>query len=378
MTERLKPIDGRKKELKLIFQPNNLLTVLRPIIPNISVNEIEQQIREGGSLLEKELGLRIEQNHQENLFLAIGDNNYVGAFLTEAGRFPLLNACQEQILALGVEKGKKSVSKLKRFSRTLISRILIKPNQIAEAVFNGAASSQVLTKCNLRLVVSIAKEHTRSGMPIIDLFQAGNIALMRAAEGFRPNRGKFSNYATWVIQRGLTEEIARNGYFLRLPDRQVMQIKKIYGIRNELETKLGREPSVEEIATRMKIKPKKVKKLLEISQQPLSLDAPLSEDEGSKPLYILISDDNSVNPEKEVARQETQEKVGKIIASILNPRERKIVEKHWGINGYHPHTLNEIGEELGITGEGVRQIEVKAFKKLLSHPVYGRKLKALI
>lgn len=159
MKER-QPINRRKKELKLIFQPDNLLTVLRPIISNISVNEIEQRVRERGVLLEKELGLEIERNHQENLFLAIEDNNYVGAFLIEAGRFSLLNTSQEQILARGVEKGKKAVSKLKRFSRILIRR-----NQLAEAVFNGAASSQVLTKCNFRLVVSIAKKYAMCDVP---------------------------------------------------------------------------------------------------------------------------------------------------------------------------------------------------------------------
>lgn len=376
MKEREAVIDGRSRNrFESVFQPDNFLLVLQPVFPNISSEEISQREQKKSILLEKELGLKIKHDHYESLFLAIADNNLVGAYLIEACRYPLLTPNQEQILAQRITAGIGAISLLKQPSWR--QKKHNPHNPLAEIAFDGTAARRLLTNCNFRLVVSIAWKSTGRGVPFNDLIQAGNLHLIQAVEGFRPNIGKFVSYAKPAIERALKKEIAKNGYIFRLPANQERLVRRMYGLREHLTVKLGREPTDEEIAARLEIDPEKVRKLIEISKQPISLDVPLSDDEGRKSLYGLIRDDKAVEPEEAITRQDVREQVGRIIASLPNLREKLVVEKHWGLNGYHPHTLDEIGEELGITGERVRQIEVKVFKKLLSHPVYRRKLRAL-
>lgn len=366
-------IDGRRKELKLIFQPSNLLQVLCPLIPDLTPNRLEQEIQKKCNLLQRELGVEVDQDHHSDLICAIDNQDIVEAFLIEAGRYPLLTSEQEQVLARKISKGKEIIFYLKQFS------CLPNPDDgFVKAILNGAAAGKLLTNCNFRLVVSIAQEYINRGVSFVDLIQEGNIALMRAAEGFLPNYGKFSSYAKPAIERWLKKEIAQNGYSLRLPCNQERLIRRLHGIRDGLLVELGREPTVGEIATRMGIRQDKVEQLKEISQEHLSLDASLSKDGKEKSFYGLIGDDRSANPEKIVVRREVQEKIRKIIASLPGKKEREIIELHWELHGNRQYTLDEIGERLGLTGERVRQIETEILEKLLSHPSYRRKLKALL
>lgn len=365
-------IDGRRKELKLIFQPSNLLPVLCPLIPDLTPNRLEQEIQEKCNLLQRELGVKVDQDHHSDLICAIDNQDIVGAFLIEAGRYPLLTSEQEQVLARKISKGKEIIFYLKQFS------CLPNPDDgFVKAIFNGATAGKLLTNCNFRLVVSIAQEYINRGVSFVDLIQEGNIALMRAVEGFLPNNGKFSSYAKPAIERQLKKEIAQNGYIFRLPENQERLLRLIYGVKTELMMRLGREPTDEEIAVKLEIDPEKVRWLLKTSQESLKLDAPLSNDERSESLYEIIEDENSVNPEEAIAKQDFQEQVGKIVALLPNPRERQILEMHWGLNGYQPHTLVEIGKQWGLTGERVRQIKDEAVERL-SHPFFRRKLKSLL
>lgn len=263
-------------------------------------------------------------------------NDSIRLYLCEIGRVPLLTAKEEVDLARRIKKGDQTAKK-----------------QLAEA--------------NLRLVVSIAKKYIGRGLSFLDLIQEGNIGLFRAVEKFDPDRGfKFSTYATWWIRQAITRAIADQARTIRIPVHMVETINKLTHAQRRLVQELGREPLVEELAAEMDMDEKKVRHILKISQDIVSLEAPVGTEEDSK-LGDFIEDDDAQSPLEATNRQLVKENIHEML-QYLSPRERKIIEMRFGLNDGVGHTLEEVGHEFGVTRERIRQIEAKVLQKMKEHP----------
>ncbi len=263
-------------------------------------------------------------------------NDSIRLYLCEIGRVDLLTAKEEVDLARRIAKG----------------------DQAAKAK---------LAEANLRLVVSIAKKYIGRGLSFLDLIQEGNIGLFRAVEKFDPNRGfKFSTYATWWIRQAITRAIADQARTIRIPVHMVETINKLTHAQRRLVQELGREPLVEELAAEMDMDIKKVRHILKISQDIVSLEAPVGTEEDSK-LGDFIEDDEALSPAESTNRQLLKENIHEML-QYLSPRERKIIEMRFGLKDGVGHTLEEVGQEFHVTRERIRQIEAKVLQKLKEHP----------
>lgn len=263
-------------------------------------------------------------------------NDSIRLYLCEIGRVDLLNAKEEVELARRIAKGDQSAK-----------------SKLAEA--------------NLRLVVSIAKKYIGRGLSFLDLIQEGNIGLFRAVEKFDPNRGfKFSTYATWWIRQAITRAIADQARTIRIPVHMVETINKLTHAQRRLVQELGREPLVEELAAEMDMDIKKVRHIMKISQDIVSLEAPVGTEEDSK-LGDFIEDDEALSPSESTNRQLIRENIHEML-QYLSPRERKIIEMRFGLKDGVGHTLEEVGQEFHVTRERIRQIEAKVLQKLKEHP----------
>lgn len=311
-------------------------------------------------------------NSDNSVAMLTGDP--VRMYLKEIGKVSLLTAAEEVDLAMKIEAGVEAMTQLdaseeeggvplERRERRRLSRI--------EQV--GLDAKQQLIEANLRLVVSIAKRYVGRGMLFLDLIQEGNLGLIRAVEKFDYTKGfKFSTYATWWIRQAITRAIADQARTIRIPVHMVETINKLVRIQRQLLQSLGREPTPEEIAEEMGLTPERVREIQKISQEPVSLETPIGEEEDSQ-LGDFIEDDAAVVPPDAASFSMLQEQLAKTLEGLAE-RERKVITLRFGLEDGHPRTLEEVGREFGVTRERIRQIESKTLAKL-RHPSRSQKLK---
>jgi RNA polymerase primary sigma factor len=313
---------------------------------------------------------RSERQRLEEIALRAPTNDPVRMYLKEIGRVPLLTAEEEVDLAKRIEAGLAATTLLLTCADDLdeIRRI-----QLRRVERGGQLSKRKLVEANLRLVVSIAKRYVGRGMLFLDLIQEGNLGLIRAVEKFDYTRGyKFSTYATWWIRQAITRAIADQARTIRIPVHMVETINKLVRVQRQLLQDLGRDPTPEEIGNEMDLTPEKVRDILKISQEPVSLETPVGEEEDSN-LGDFIEDADAVVPVDAASFILMQEQIEGILHT-LTEREKKVIQLRFGMLDGHPRTLEEVGCEFGVTRERIRQIESKTLSKL-RHPSRSQKLR---
>lgn len=286
----------------------------------------------------------VDENESIDLTVpeGVGIDDPVRMYLKEIGRVPLLSAAEEVVLAKRMELGDEEAKR-----------------RLAEA--------------NLRLVVSIAKRYVGRGMLFLDLIQEGNLGLIKAVEKFDFRKGfKFSTYATWWIRQAITRAIADQARTIRIPVHMVETINKLIRVSRQLLQELGRDPSPEEIATEMDITPERVREIQKIAQEPVSLETPIGEEEDSH-LGDFIEDEDAPAPAEAASFILLKEQLEEVLET-LTAREEKVLRLRFGLDDGRARTLEEVGQEFGVTRERIRQIEAKALRKL-RHPSRSRKLK---
>ncbi len=308
---------------------------------------------------------------EANVTMLTGDP--VRMYLKEIGKVPLLTAAEEIDLAMKIEAGVAATEELEAAEeegRELERREKRRLTRVEQV---GLDAKQQLIEANLRLVVSIAKRYVGRGMLFLDLIQEGNLGLIRAVEKFDYTKGfKFSTYATWWIRQAITRAIADQARTIRIPVHMVETINKLVRIQRQLLQELGREPTPEEIGKEMDLPAERVREIQKISQEPVSLETPIGEEEDSQ-LGDFIEDDAAVVPPDAASFSMLQEQLGKVLEGLAE-RERKVISLRFGLEDGHPRTLEEVGREFGVTRERIRQIESKTLAKL-RHPSRSSKLK---
>lgn len=312
-----------------------------------------------------------KRNDSANVAVLTGDP--VRMYLKEIGKVDLLTASEEIDLAMKIEAGLDATAQLEEAEDQGIELERREHHRLVRIENVGLDAKQQLIEANLRLVVSIAKRYVGRGMLFLDLIQEGNLGLIRAVEKFDYTKGfKFSTYATWWIRQAITRAIADQARTIRIPVHMVETINKLVRIQRQLLQELGREPTPEEIGEKMGFDAERVREIQKISQEPVSLETPIGEEEDSQ-LGDFIEDGEAVVPPDAASFSMLQEQLSKVLDGLAE-RERKVIELRFGLFDGHPRTLEEVGREFGVTRERIRQIESKTLAKL-RHPSRSSKLK---
>lgn len=291
----------------------------------------------------------------------IDTDDTIGLYLKEVSRVPLLTADEEVELAQRIERGRMSREELARVNVTIARR-----TELRKSIEDGWMAREHLITANSRLVISVAKKYMGRGVPFLDLIQEGNIGLIRATKKFDYRRGhKFSTYATWWIRQAVTRAIADQGRTIRVPVHMGDQINKLLRVQHQLTQKLGRDPSVEELADALDVPPKKVDNMIQVARRPLSLETPTDDEEDSV-LGDFIEDDEAPPPDDTATYNLLKEHLEEVLNG-LPPREVRILQLRYGLLDGQAYTLEEVGRKMGVTRERVRQIEAQALSRL-RHP----------
>jgi RNA polymerase primary sigma factor len=356
--EALAPIDLNADQIDNVYQ------VLQD--ENVEIVEMVDELDA------EEFARDARRARDEDLALKAPTNDPVRMYLKEIGKVPLLTAEQEVTLAKAIEDGEAATKELETATngKRPSADKLAEMRRVERA---GQLAKKKLIEANLRLVVSIAKRYVGRGMLFLDLIQEGNLGLIRAVEKFDYTKGyKFSTYATWWIRQAITRAIADQARTIRIPVHMVETINKLIRIQRQLLQDLGREPTPEEIGREMEFTPEKVREILKVSQEPVSLETPIGEEEDSH-LGDFIEDSDAVVPVDAASFILLQEQLDSVLHT-LSEREKKVIQLRFGLTDGHPRTLEEVGREFGVTRERIRQIESKTLSKL-RHPSRSQKLR---
>jgi RNA polymerase primary sigma factor len=341
-------------------------------IPYIEDSELLNEPSDEDIIKEEEQ-VKKEQKEEENKratddLANIDTNDTIGLYLKEVSRVPLLTAQEEVELAQRIESGRMAREELARGNVSSRRRI-----ELRRLIEDGWAAREHLITANSRLVISVAKKYMGRGVPFLDLIQEGNIGLIRATKKFEYRRGhKFSTYATWWIRQAVTRAIADQGRTIRVPVHMGDQINKLLRIQHQLTQRLGRKPTVDELAETLEVPPKKVENMIQVARRPLSLELPTDDEEDSM-LGDFIEDDEAPPPDDTATYNLLKEHLVSVLDS-LPPREVRILQLRYGLLDGQSYTLEEVGRKMGVTRERVRQIEAQALSRL-RHPTVKRRLR---
>ena len=307
---------------------------------NLGEDEMDDEASDETDDLDFDVDLSVDDIHDDKkvytpdyqMSQEVKTSDNVKNYLSAIGEYPLLSYDQEVALGKRIQQGDKK-------------------------------AKDELINANLRLVVSIAKRYRGRGLALMDLIQEGNIGLERAAEKYNPDMGfKFSTYATWWIKQAMTRAIADSGRTIRIPVHMFENINKAKKVQRDLAQKLSREPTEKELATALGVSEEKVRKLLDLSLEPTSLETPVGDEEDSS-LGDFISDDNTISPTQFTDNEALKDEMDEALKR-LDPREEQVIRMRFGLDGQNPQTLEEVGKEFNVTRERIRQIEAKALRKL--------------
>ncbi len=305
-----------------------------------------------------------------------GTADAVRLYLREIGQVDLLTVDDERRLAQLIEEGKIAAEKIDAANEVGEPIEGVEGRMLMRAVSRGERAKSELTQANLRLVVSIAKRYSGRGMQLLDLVQEGNLGLMRAVDKFDYTKGfKFSTYATWWIRQAITRSIADQARTIRIPVHMVEHMNRVVRAKRQMHQELEREPTIDELSQRVQLEPDRVRELLRISQDPLSLDSPVGEEDESN-LGDFIQDDSADSPADAAAKVMLADAVGEVLGE-LSEREQEIVRLRFGLDGGQAKTLEEVGKAFGVTRERIRQIEAKTLAKL-RHPQRSQRLREFL
>ncbi len=305
-----------------------------------------------------------------------GSADAVRMYLREIGQVDLLTVDDERRLAQLIEEGKIAAERIDAANEAGLPLDVVEDRMLMRAVKRGERAKSELTQANLRLVVSIAKRYSGRGMQLLDLVQEGNLGLMRAVEKFDYTKGfKFSTYATWWIRQAITRSIADQARTIRIPVHMVEHMNRVTRAKRTMHQELEREPTIEELGRRVQLEPERVRELLRYSQDPLSLDSPVGEEDESN-LGDFIQDESADSPADAATKVMLSNAVGEVL-NELSEREQEIVRLRFGLDGGQAKTLEEVGKAFGVTRERIRQIEAKTLAKL-RHPQRSQRLREFL